>query len=64
MMLLRRTLTEYNLLEAATAEEALQLFARHDPHVDLLLTDVTLPTSSGYRWLIHFAQRRATCLSF
>jgi CheY-like chemotaxis protein len=49
MMLLRRTLKEYHLLEATTAEEALQLFGKHDRHVDLLLTDVTLPTSSGLR---------------
>ena len=49
MILLRRTLKEYNLLEAATAEEALHLFAKHDRRVDLLLADVMLPTSSGLR---------------
>ena len=37
----------YNIIEAATAEQALRLFNEHDRRVDLLLADVTLPTSSG-----------------
>lgn len=45
-VLLRHLLKHYCLIEAATAEQALQLFNDHGS-VDLLLADVTLPTSSG-----------------
>ena len=34
---------------ASTAEEAFQRFAETDGHIDLLIADVTLPTSSGIR---------------
>ncbi len=44
---LRRMLKQYSLIEAASAEEALQLFADRDRQIDLLLADVTLPKSSG-----------------
>jgi DNA-binding NtrC family response regulator len=49
MKFLRHALVQHNLLEAGSAEQALQLFADHRRHVDLLLADVTLPTSSGLR---------------
>ncbi len=49
MRFLRHALVQHNLLEAASAEHALQLFADHGRRVDLLLADVTLPTSSGLR---------------
>ena len=49
MGFLGRTLGQYNLIEATSAEEALRLFAKHGRHVDLLIADVTLPTSSGLR---------------
>jgi CheY-like chemotaxis protein len=47
MKLLGLMLNQYNLLEATTAQQALQLFAGRDRQVDLLLADVTLPASSG-----------------
>ena len=49
MRFLRHALKQYHLIEATTAEEALHLFAERGRHVDLLLADVTLPTSSGLR---------------
>lgn len=47
MKLLRRVLKHYNVVEATTAEQALHVFAHGDCQVDLLLTDVRLPTLSG-----------------
>jgi CheY-like chemotaxis protein len=47
MEFLRHMLEQYSLIEASTAEQALRLFNEHDRRVDLLLADVTLPTSSG-----------------
>jgi CheY-like chemotaxis protein len=47
MVLLGHMLKQYSLIEAATAEQALRLFEDHDRRIDLLLADVTLPTSSG-----------------
>jgi CheY-like chemotaxis protein len=49
MRFVRHTLVQHNLLEAGTAEQALQLFVQHGRQVDLLLADVTLPTGSGLR---------------
>jgi two-component system, cell cycle sensor histidine kinase and response regulator CckA len=49
MRMLRHMLKEYGLIEATGAEQALRLFADHAHRIDLLLTDVTLPTSSGIR---------------
>jgi CheY-like chemotaxis protein len=46
-VLLRRTLKHSVLLEAATAEQALQLFNNNARQIDLLVADVTLATSSG-----------------
>jgi len=40
-------LKQYNVLEAATAEQALRLFFERDRQIDLLVADVTLLTSSG-----------------
>jgi CheY-like chemotaxis protein len=47
MMFLRLMLEQYSLIEASTAEEALRLFTDHGRRIDLLVADVTLPTSSG-----------------
>lgn len=47
MDFLRRMLPQYSLIEATTAEQALRLFIDHGRQVDLLIADVTLPTSSG-----------------
>jgi len=37
----------YHVLEAATPEQALDLFARHSPHIELMVSDVVLPQASG-----------------
>jgi len=47
MGLLRHMLSGFSLIEATTAEQALRLFADHNRRIDLLVADVTLPTSSG-----------------
>jgi CheY-like chemotaxis protein len=44
--LLRLMLRDYTVLEAITAQEAIQTF-RDNGSVDLLIADVTLPTGSG-----------------
>jgi len=38
---------QYIVLEATTAEEARRLFVEHGQAIDLLVADLTLPTSSG-----------------
>src|SRR5712692_3671953 len=45
--LLLHVLRHYTVLEAATAERALRLFTDQGRQIDLLIADVTLPTSSG-----------------
>jgi len=45
--ILRYMLREYNVIEAATPEEALTFFRDHHDQIDLLLADVTLPKISG-----------------
>jgi two-component system, cell cycle sensor histidine kinase and response regulator CckA len=45
--LLRHVLRQYKLIEASGAEQALRLFIGHRRQIDLLLAEVTLPTSSG-----------------
>jgi CheY-like chemotaxis protein len=47
MTVLRVTLVQYSLVEASTAEQALRLFTESGRKIDLLVADVTLPTSSG-----------------
>ena len=47
MKLLRHVLKQFSLIEATTAEQALRLFIEHGRQVDLLVADLTLPTSSG-----------------
>jgi CheY-like chemotaxis protein len=47
MMILRLMLEQYSLIEASTAEQAIRLFTDHGRKIDLLVADVTLPTSSG-----------------
>ena len=49
MRLLRQVLKQYNIVEATSAEQAIQLSQGCDPRIDLLLADVTLPISSGVR---------------
>ena len=44
---LSRILKQYKLIKAATAEEALRLFNQCGRQVDLLVANLTLPTSSG-----------------
>jgi CheY-like chemotaxis protein len=47
MMVLRLMLEQYSIIEASSAEQALRLFTEHSRKIDLLVADVTLPTSSG-----------------
>jgi CheY-like chemotaxis protein len=47
LVYMRRLLKEYTVIEAATAEEALRLFDKCGRRVDLLVANLTLPTSSG-----------------
>lgn len=47
MRLLRHILKQYSGIEATTAEQAIRLFLDHVREVDLLVSDVTLPSSSG-----------------
>jgi CheY-like chemotaxis protein len=47
MRLLRHTLKPYTVLEASTAEEAIQRFIENNRTIELLIADVTLPVSSG-----------------
>jgi CheY-like chemotaxis protein len=45
--LLRRSLEDFSLIEAATVEQAIRLFLARGRQVDLLVADVTLRVSSG-----------------
>ena len=47
MMVLRLMLEQYSVIEASNAEQALRLFTDVGRKIDLLVADVTLPTSSG-----------------
>jgi CheY-like chemotaxis protein len=47
MEFLRGVLKQYTVIEATNAEQALRLFALHSRQVDMLVSDVTLPKSSG-----------------
>jgi response regulator RpfG family c-di-GMP phosphodiesterase len=47
MAYMRRILKQYKVIEAATAEEAFRLFNERGRQVDLLVANLTLPTSSG-----------------
>jgi DNA-binding response OmpR family regulator len=47
MKVLRLMLKQYRVIEATTAEKALQAFGDRDHPVDLLITDIRLPTLSG-----------------
>jgi CheY-like chemotaxis protein len=44
---LRNILKEYTLIEAPNAEQALGLFSQCGRHIDLLVSHVMLPKSSG-----------------
>ena len=47
MRLLRHSLKDYRVIEAASAEEALLFFIHLDYRVDMLLADLTVPRMSG-----------------
>jgi two-component system, cell cycle sensor histidine kinase and response regulator CckA len=47
MTLLRHMLKQYSLVEATSGEEAIRLFHDRDPEIQLLLAEVSLPSSSG-----------------
>ena len=47
MKFLVHVLSPYTVLEATTSNQALRLFADHARQIDVLVADVTLPTSSG-----------------
>jgi two-component system cell cycle sensor histidine kinase/response regulator CckA len=52
MKLMRQVLRRYDVLSATTAEQALHVFAGGS-QVDLLVTDVRLPSLSGIQVAIH-----------
>jgi CheY-like chemotaxis protein len=54
MMVLKCLLEQYSLIEASNAEEAVRLFTNNGRHVDLLVADLMLPTSSGIQVALHF----------
>ena len=54
MKLLHLMLKEYSLIEATSAEQAIQHFSERDRQIDLLLADLTLPSSSGIQVALHF----------
>ena len=60
MKLLRYMLKHYSLIEATSAEEAFRQFSERGRQIDLLLADVTLPTSSGTRVALHLRSRDST----
>ena len=47
MDVLRRILEQYDVIEASSAQEAIRIFRSHEGRIDLLVADLTLPTSSG-----------------
>jgi DNA-binding NtrC family response regulator len=51
----------YGVIEASSAREALRLFRRRDPPVDLVITDVTMPETDG-RMLGRLLAERYPCL--
>ena len=50
----------YRVLEAATPEEALDLFARHLHHVQLVVSDVVLPRTGGPELFRKLAMRKSS----
>ena len=60
MTVLRLMLDQYSLIEASTAEHALRLFIDHGRKIDLLVADVTLPTSSGIQVALLLRSRTPT----
>jgi len=47
MKFMRQILEHHTILEASSAEEALRHFKRSNRSINLLIADVSLPTSSG-----------------
>ena len=60
LIVLRLMLETYSLIEAGTAEQAIRLFTDHGRKIDLLVADVTLPTSSGIQVARFFAWKFQT----
>jgi CheY-like chemotaxis protein len=50
----------YTVISADNAHDAITLLARHDGHVDLMLTDLVMPGMSGRALAEHLASRRPT----
>jgi CheY-like chemotaxis protein len=48
----------YTVLAASTPEEALEMSASHDGHIDLLLTDIVMPRMSGPELAMQLAAQR------
>jgi CheY-like chemotaxis protein len=48
----------YNVLEAGSGEDALQLYDRNPARIDLVVTDVSMPGMSGYD-LVHRLRSRS-----
>src|SRR5262249_48334011 len=48
----------YVVIEAADGQEAMDIAARTDVHVDLLVTDMVMPGMSGRELISQFAERR------
>ena len=48
----------YTVIPAGSAEEAIDLAAEHDGHIDLLLTDVVMPGASGPQLARRLLERR------
>jgi CheY-like chemotaxis protein len=47
MKLLRRMLMRYTVIEATSAQQAIELFTEYSGRIDCLIADVNLPISSG-----------------
>ncbi|HXB74779.1 MAG TPA: hypothetical protein VNY05_41480 [Candidatus Acidoferrales bacterium] len=57
MKLLLHILKHYTVLKATTAAQALQFFIDRACQIDVLVADITLPTSWGYTWRRVFVKR-------
>jgi two-component system cell cycle sensor histidine kinase/response regulator CckA len=48
----------YNVLQATTGAEALEMFTNHDGHVDLVVSDVVMPEMDGPTLMKHLRSER------